>query len=1043
MKLPEIGVKRPIMTAMIFISLIIIGLFSLFMLPIDLFPEIEMPSVTVIAEWPGASTEDVETKVTRVIEKQLSIINNLDEMISTTTEGSTNITCTFLWGTDLADAASDVRDRIEFAKRDLPDEVENPIVYKFNSSQMPIISFGISAKESWEKLATLIDNEVAIPLQRVSGVGAVQLRGGLMRQINILLNRERLAAYGLTLTEIESKLAAENITLPAGHLKIGTIEFTIRVPGEYQTAEEIKHIPLLEKEGVLVRVSDVADVYDGFEEETQMVENMGNRGMMMMVQKRSGANTVAVTRAVLDEIEEIKTRLPQDIHIFLMTDTSDFIKVSINNVTDSVMWGGLFVILVAFLFLRSLRMSLVIAATIPCSLIISFIFIYLFNWTINLISLASLAIAIGMVVDNAVVILENISTYIQRGARVREASMFGASEVGLSIVASTLTTIVVFVPLMFLKGIEGIMFTQLAGIITITLLGSLVSSLMLTPMMASKLIKAQDITGEHLKGCWRFMHQQSEHVFEFVERMYDQMIRASLAFRPLPIILAVLTFAGAICLYPLVGTEFQPDQDDGELSVTIQLPVSTRVELTADLCRKTIAKMYELEKQFSPEHSLIRVVNFRCGQSSGGMGGPSQSNIGRISVRLTPSDERNFSTKAFGNELRKELVKWPDIVKTNISTGNRMMKSFVGTSGKPIVIDILGHDLELTESVAKEVLSIAQRTPGAMDPSLSLDPGNRELNVKIDREKAAVMGVSMQDAVGALRTLFYGREATRLRDGEDEYFIFMQLDLAQRSSVEDLLNTEVALPNGRMVRLDSIANVVEEVGPITIERKNQERVVRVELDSFERSMGEVVADIKQTIADEILLPAGVGIQYSGSVKEQDKSFTAFAMMVVLGVILVYMVMASQFESLLAPFIVMFSIPFGFSGVIFIMVLTNTTLSMMSFIGVILLMGTVVNNAIVLLDYTIILRQRGLSVHQAIIMASRQRLRPILITTLTTVLGMCPMAFSTAVGAEAWRPLGLTVIGGLLLSTFVTLVLIPVLYSLISRDSKPINAGVTS
>ena len=1031
MNLSETGVKRPVTTVMLFVAILILGVVSLTMLALDMMPEIEPPSISVLTPWLGASTEDVETKVTRVLENELSIITNLDELRSTTKEGLSVVTCKFKWGTNLDEAANDIRDRLEFAKRRLPDDVEEPIIFKFNTSMMPIVFYGVTANESWEKLYDIIDDEVADPLKRLPGVGAVQVIGGLQRQINIHLDRAKLAGFGLSLQDVENVLRAENLTLPAGTIKIGTVEYTIRVPGEYEDPAEIRDIVLKRSDGAIVYLRDVAEVQDGFLEQKRLVEVDGEPGLMLAIQKRSGANTVEVAEIVQQEMERLGKNLPRDVKPVLLMDSSEFITRSIHNVSQTVMWGGLFVILTTFVFLRSLRTSAIIVLTIPFSLIIAFTFMFLMGWTLNVMSLAALAIAIGMVVDNAVVILENITSYVERGAKVREASMFGAGEVGMAISASTLTTVVVFLPLIFVTGITGIMFKQLGGIITVTLLASLFAALMLTPMLCSKLLKpASEIVRRGLSGR---LFNASERGFRAVESGYGRLLGWALRHRALVIVLAIAAFTGTIVLVPIIGSEFVPEEDTGDLRITFQLPVGTKVEETAEMCKRLATLGNEIAGEAAVEHFY-----WRCGESESGMsvafGSQEGSHIGMVSFKLVPQLERAKSAKQIGRELADRIQDWPEIVKVNVSAGNPMSGILLG-GGKPVSIEILGHDLEVTDRLAQQIRAIGQRTPGAKDVTISRDVGKPELTVHVDRHKAASMGLNITNIAESLRTLFYGKEATKFRQGENEYDIFMRLEQAQRQSVEDIRAAEIVLPDGRRIRLDSIAVVDETLGPVEIERKNQERLVKVELDTFGRTLGEVVADIQTTVESEVVLPPGVSVEYAGMAKEQRDSFRALVMMLALGVVLVYMVMAGQFESLLDPFVVMFSVPFAFTGVAVALALTGTSLSIMSFIGIILLIGTVVNNAIVLIDYTNILRARGQSMLEAVQNSGRQRLRPVLITTLTTVFGMLPLAVSRGEGSEMWRPLGITVIGGLLVSTLVTLVLVPTIYSLFERGKK--------
>ncbi|MDH7598246.1 MAG: efflux RND transporter permease subunit [Sedimentisphaerales bacterium] len=1032
MKLPEIGVRRPILTVMLFVAILILGVVSLTMLAVDMMPEIEPPSMSVITPWPGASAEDVETKVTQQIENQLSIINNLDELRSTSKENLSVVTCKFKWGTNLDEAANDIRDRLDFARRNLPDDVEDITIFKFNTSMMPVLLYAVSAEESWERLYDIVDDQISDPLKRLPGVGAVQIMGGLRRQIDIRLDRSKLAGYGLTLQDIANALRAENLTLPAGTIKIGTIEYTIRVPGEYQTPDQIKDIVVKRANDAIVYLRDVAQVADSFKEEQRIVEADGRRALIVMVQKRSGANTVQVCDAVRAEMDRLVKTLPPDIKLALVMDSSEFIRQAIQNLTNTVMWGGLFVVLTTFVFLRNIRSSLIIILTIPFSLIIAFVFMFLMGWTINIISLSSLAIAIGMVVDNAVVVLENITRHVERGEKVREASMFGSEEVGLAIAASTLTTVVVFLPLVFLTGITSIFFKQLGAVVTVTLLASLFCALMLTPMLCSRLVRpvSQIMTRA---GLFHRLAINSERYFKALEQWYSILLGWALRHRATVILVAIAAFMAAVVLVPLIGSEFIPDHDTGDLPITIELPVGTRVETTASICKKVESIARELAGPGAVQHSY-----WRCGQSEEGVttafGQKEGSHVGMVGLKLVPKLQRSKSAKQIGREVAERISDWPQIVKVQASAAD-MMQSILLGGGKPLSIEILGNDLQATDRVAKQIQQIAMQVPGAKDPTISRDLGRPELTVRVDRQKAASLGLNISNVIDSLRTLYYGKEATKFRKADKEYDIFMRLDQAQRQSVEDILNSEIITPSGRRIRLDSIATVEETLGPVEIERKDQQRIVKVDIDTYGRTLGEITTDIQRRIESEVFLPAGVSINYAGMVKEQRESFRSLGLMLALGILLVYMVMAGQFESLLDPFVVMFSVPFAFTGVAVALALTKTSLSLMSFIGMVMLVGMVVNNAIVLIDYTNILRARGQSMLEAVQNAGRDRLRPVLITTLTTLLGMLPMATSRGEGSEMWRPLGISVIGGLTVSTLVTLVLVPTVYSIFEQAKR--------
>ena len=1025
MKLSETGVRRPVATLMAFVAVFLLGVIAWQRLAIDMMPEIESPSISVFTRWDGASTEDVEQQITRVIESALGSVTDLDEITSTTSEGVSRVTCKFKWGTELGEAANDMRDLLERAKRRLPDDADDPVMFKFNTANMPILGFSVTATENIEKLEDTVNDDIVDVLKRVPGVGTAEAFGGLERQINVFLDPAKLSAHGLSVAAIAAAIDADNQTEPAGNVKIGTVDYTIRVPGEFATPEEVGLVVVKRDGDKVVRVSDVARVEDGFAEETRVVERMGRAGMMVDVQKRSGENTMAVARRVMDKLEEIKANLPADYSIDLVFDTSDMIGKSIRSVGKTVLWGGLFVVLVTLFFLRSARTSLVIALTIPFSLIIASIFMFLKGWTINLMSLSALALAVGMVVDNAVVVLENVISHVSRGTGRREAAMFGADEVGTAILASTLTTIVVFVPLVFVDGVTGIMLGQLGGIVTATLVASVVCSLLLTPMLASKLLRPPPAG----RGAYARFYAWSEGRLAALERGYARLLSGALHARWLVVLAAVGVVALTVWGFRSLGSEFMGKEDTGQLSISYQLPLSTRYEITAETGRRIL----EVVHRVCGDDKIVSEM-LRAG-GSGGFGGGGGSHAGTIRLRLVDAKFRDKTADEYGDEITREVSQWPEIVKVFSNSGNFLNRILMG-GGANLLVEVYGWDLDETTAIAERIKRIAQETPGSRDVRVSQDMGKPELSIAIDRAKASAMGLTMQEITATVSALFQGDDASQYREGEDEYDITLRLAAPDRASIEDIRRTELPLPGGGRVRLDAIAQVVEGSGPVTITRKNQQRVVSVEFDATDaRPEGDVMADVRRRIESEIVLPNGVSVEYGGMIEEQEKSEKALTMMILLGIVLVYMVMAAQFESLLHPLLIMFSVPFAFSGVVAVLHLTGTPLSMSAYIGMVLLVGIVVNNSIVLVDYVNLLRARGRALREAIVEGGRQRLRPVMITTCTTVLGMMPMATSHGDGSATWRPLGLVVVGGLALASVVSLVLVPTLYYIAERRRR--------
>lgn len=1034
MRLPEFGVRFPVTNIMIFFAILVLGLVSLARLPIDLMPEIEPPNISVITVYEGASAEDVETKVTRVIENNLATVSNLDKLTSRSMENLSIVSCRFNWGVDLDEASNDVRDKLEFAKRVLPEEIETPIVFKFNTAMIPILFIGInSSEEFYPQLYHFVDDRLSEYIKRIPGVGAVQMFGGLERQINVSIDRLRLEAYNLSVQQIVDRLDKENITLPAGNLKTGYLDYTLRVPGEFSDPVQIKDIIMFQDKEKVVYLKDIAEVSDSFKEVTMIVRSNGRQGVMLMVQKRSGANTVEVANRVKKEIKRIEKQAPEKITFSVLMDNSEHIVRSIKDLAQTVYWGGIFVILVVFLFLRLIRPSLIIALTIPFSLIIAFIFMYFLGYTINIMSLSSLAIAIGMVVDNAIVIVDNVFRHRERGQKPKEAAIYGASEVGLAVSASTFTTVVVFLPMMFLTGVVGIMFKQLAMLITVTLLASLFTALTFSAMLCSKLLNVmpQDRFKNTNKALYQKFYEASGKFFENLESGYARLLGWALRHKKTTVFIAIMVFAFSIMLVSKIGTEFVPEEDTGDFSIQIELPVGTRVEQTDKIARQA----EEIFKNDVPEAIMIFC---RLGQSGssrfgGAFGQRLGSNVIIVGAKLTKSSQRLRSVKDIAQAIRPKIAALLGVKKINIQAGSPFSRILFG-GGKPISIEVFGHDLIATDALAYKIKGEISKIPGVVDVTVSRELGRPELQVEVDRTKASSLGLSMASITDTLRTYFYGKSATKYREGGDEYDIFVRLKDSDRSGIQDIEDIPVVSNTGKIIRLSNVAKVIHRTGPIEIERQNQERIIKVEANTFRRSLGDIAKDIRGVIKN-INAPPDITLNLGSDIEEQAKAFRDLMVLFILGGLLVYMVMAAQFESLMDPFIIMFSVPFAFTGVAFGLYFGGITLSVVSFLGLVMLSGIVVNNAIVLIDYINILRSRGLSVYEAVTRGGADRLRPVLMTTITTLAGMFPLAFGKGESAEVWRPLGVSMIGGLSLSTLVTLVLVPVLYAILNRE-KP-------
>lgn len=1044
MNLPEFGVKKPVTNLMIFSSIIIIAFYSLSRLGIDLMPEIEPPAISVISSYPGASAQDVETKVTEPLENQLSTTPGIDKITSRSLEGTSLISLKFKWGTNLDEASNDIRDRIELAKRflpDIPDEMDNPFIFKFNTANIPIIFMGVSARQSYPDLYDMIDNRIGDALRQLPGVGTVQLIGGMERQINIWVDRERLEGYGISILDIQNILKQENVTQPLGNLKSGMTDYLLRLPGEFASPEEINEVIIGKKDGRLVYLKDVARVEDGFREQTTILRFNREPALMLMVQKQTGTNTVEVAERIKKRLEELKKTLPADVQISIIFDTSKDIVNALDSLKSSVWVGVALVLLVVWFFLRQFTASMIIALTIPFSLLIAFIYLFIGGKTINTMSLSSLAIASGMVVDNAIVVVDNAYRHLERGQRPREAAIYGTTEMFLSIAASTLTTIVVFMPMLFVTGVVGIMFGELAMIVTVTLLASLFTAATFTPMLCSKWFKPMRISeGGQKKAEWLVaFYNTSERLFTSWEEKYAIALAWCLSHKKTVIYGFTAAFFLSLMTMPFIGNEFIPEEDTGDLRITINMPLGTRVEESDSVARR----IEDIYKKTVPEAKTIYV---RSGETTRGtgrvMGGASGTHIVMSGCKLVPKNERKRSVEEIAQAIRREIKKIPGVMKVDVMSGNPIGRMIAGGGGKAVQVEIIGHSFDETAELARTIKTLMEEIPGAVDVAITREIDRPELRIEVDRQKAAALGLNMSTVANSVKTYVEGSTASRYREKGETYDILVRLEESSRGKVEDIESLTLVSPvTGKQVRLANIAKIYETPGPVEIERLNRERVVRVECNVFKRSSGKVREDIMRGLKN-IVLPPDVMINFGGEAEEQVKAFRDLLLLLLLGIILVYMVMAAQFESLVDPFIVMFAVPFTFTGVLLALLVTRTTLSVITFLGVVMLMGIVVNNAIVLVSYIGILRARGYAMLEAVTTGGRERLRPVLMTTITTLAGLLPLALSRGEGSETWQPLGITMLGGLTVSTVITMLFVPTLYAIVESKVKKRSSPLT-
>lgn len=1026
MNLPALAVRRPVATLMVFLAITLLSVIALPYLKTDLLPNIEPPAATVLVPYPGASASDVESDVTKYLEDELSGVNNLDRLESVSRDGICGVTCVFKWGTDMDAAVNDIRDKLDLVRQKIRDhapDAKEPMIFRFSSATAPIMAISIGAEQSWTHLYRIVDKQIVDELKRVKGVGAIITYGGLRREIQVDVDPHRLEGYGISLQQVVARLRAENLDLPAGDVKLGTRRYVVRLAGRYRNARDVARTVVALHKGKPVLLGDVAEVKDAFEEPIMHGWGNGKPAVVLLVQKQEGENTVEVCRAVREKLTELQRRLPSDIEITVPMDASEFIGWAVQRLEGTLLAAASLVLLVTFLFLRRARTSLVVALSMPFSLVIAFLLMLLMDFTINIVSLLSLSVAIGMVVDNSIVVIENITRHVdEEGREPREAAVIGATEVGMAITASTLTTVAVFLPLIFVKGLSSILFTQLGVIVTFTLSASIFVAMTLAPMLASRWVRPRPKRAGEPVGRLR--------------RGYLRLLDYALHHRGRVVVGLAVVFAGALLLTPLVGTDLMPRVDTGDVNIQVSLEESARLEES----RRVAQYLSTLIASNVPEAQAY--YSF-CGQSEEGIGlafgmeeGPNYVEAG---VKLVRKRLRKRSSEQIADMLRPIVAGIPGRVRMRCVATTPVKQMLMG-GRKQVEVELMGPDLDELAGAAGRVMEIFRRTPGTVDVTTSFKEPREEIHVRLDRRKAAQLGVDAHTVAVALRTALYGDNSTRLRDAGDDFDIRVRFDPSRRRRIEDInLLWVPSAVDGEAVRLDNIARVMAARGPVEIKRKNRTRVLVVGADVSGRSLGDVKSDIAAAIA-KMSLPVNVTWQFGGEVEEQTKAFADLRKFLLIGIALVYMIMAAQFESLKAPFVIALSLPFALVGVICAFVLTSTSLSLMSFMACIMLVGVVVNNGIVLVDYTNQLRRRGMDLPEAVSLAASRRLRPVLMTTLTTIFALVPLVLGRGEGSEMWQPFGITAIGGLLVATVVTLIIVPVAYSLLYGRTERAGAG---
>lgn len=1026
MSLYSSSVKRPVTTTLVFVALIVLGLFSLKNLPIDLFPDVDTNTIMVMTSYAGTSASDIEQNVTRPLENTLNSVEHLKHITSNSRENISIVTLEFEYGYDIDALTNDVRDKLDMVSSMLPDDANTPIIFKFSSDMIPIVLLSVQATQSMPGLYKILDENVANPLARVDGVGSVSIAGAPKREVHIYLDPLRMEAYNLSVETVAALIGAENRNIPGGTFDIGNETYPLRVQGEFSDPQQMGNIVVgMSPSGGVVHLRDVARIDDSLEERAQESYNNGVQGAMIIVQKQSGANSVQISTKIAEELPKIQKNLPSDVKLGYIVDTSDNIRSTISSLVETVLFALLFVGIVVFVFLGRWRATVIVLVTIPISLIASFIYLYATGNSLNIVSLSALSIAIGMVVDDAIVVLENVTTHIERGSAPMQAAVNGTNEVALSVMASTLTLIAVFFPLTLVTGMTGVLFKQLGWMVTIMMVLSLICALMLTPMLCSRLLRLNVTDTTIFKN--KKVYGPILKVLDKIDDFYAKVLDVCVTHRWITTATALGIFVASMFLMKFIGTEFFPTNDNGRLGVSLELPIGSRVDLAKDVCQR-------LYKEWTEKYPEIKVFNYTVGQAgSDNMYASMQNNGSHIismNIMLSKATERKRGITEIAGMMREDLKNYPELKKALVNVGGSRGGGMSGQS--TLDYEIYGYDFAKTDSVAQQLKRLLEKIPGAADINISRSDYQPEYHVDFDREKLAMYGLNLSSAANALRSRINGTTASYFREDGMEYDIKVMYDPEHRRSIEDIENIMLYNAMGTGVRLKEVGTVVERFNPPTIERKDRERIITVSTVVQDRPMSEVIADA-QPLIDQMDKPGDVFIELSGSYEDQQDSFGDLATLGLLIILLVYIVMAGQFESFTYPAIIMTSIMFAFSGIVLILLLTRTNLNVMSMIGGIMLIGIVVKNGIVLIDYINLNRERGMSIRRAVINGGHSRLRPVLMTSMTTILGMVPMAVGTGVGSEMWRPMGIAVIGGLTMSTLMTLLFVPTMYTIFAYN----------
>ncbi|MDI6907458.1 MAG: efflux RND transporter permease subunit [Thermoanaerobacterales bacterium] len=1018
MKIAHWSVRRPVTVMMVMLAIIILGLVSFGRLAIDLLPRMNLPYAVVVTSYPGAGPQEVEQMVSKPLEQAVGSVENVKDILSTSQAGSSMVMVGFDWGTDMNFATLQMREKIDLYKGLLPKDVESPMVMKADVSMMPAVIYGVTGDQDLATLKRTLDEVVKPRLERLEGVASVSIQGGEEREIQVLVDPAKLYGYGLSLSQVTQALGMSNLNQSGGTVQEGSKDFLIRVPGEFRDLKDIQDTVINTPTGAAVRLMDVAEVRDGIKDQTTVSRLNGKPSLAIVVSKQPTANTVSVVREVRKAVAELEKSVPGGLSFIPAFDQAEFIESSINGLVRDVFAGGFLAVLAIFLFLRNIRTTLIIATSIPVAVIGAFTLVYFTGGTLNMLTLGGLALGIGMIVDDAIVVLENIYRRRQGGRDLIDAATFGADEVGGAVLGATTTGIAVFVPVIFVQGLTSELFGPLALTVSFALVASYLVAMTLIPVLSSRLLYL-DGKGEP-RGIVRRALKGFGSRLDGLNARYGRLLDWGLKRRRRVVGIAAALFFGSLFLVPVVGTEFMPKMDEGIVSITIRMPRGSSLEATD----RVVTRVEEMARAVPEIETAMVTLGVGSQEERSGFGGGSTDRA-MIDLMLKDKSERQRSAEQVADQFRRELARFPGI-EYNVTSESGM---FSTGGGGGLQIKLKGDDLAALERLADQAVALLKQVPGTREVESSLAEGRPEVEIVVDRDRAGAHGLSVAHIASAVRTSVQGEVATLYRVGGDEIDVRVRLAGDAREDVADLEDLLITAPSGEQVPLRDVAELRVGEGPTTISRENQARVVTISGKLVGRDLGSVIKDAQARLAG-LPLPPGYTIEYGGEAEEMAETFGNLSIALILAVVLVYMVLAVQFESLVSPLAIMFSVPVSLTGVVLGLLLTGKHFSVPAFIGAIVCVGVVVKNAIVLVDYINILRARGMEREEAIRTAGPIRLRPILMTAFATVFAMLPLALGLGEGGEMHSPLAVVVIGGLIFSTLVSLLLVPVMYSIL-------------